>query len=142
MATQKQTVEAWLGFTLQNLREQISKLKIKDTGHLLASIHGALIGSAGDDVERLSVAYAMYGKFVDMGVGRGMGAGVRKSNDAYTRIRDEKGQLYRHSRKARPWSSKEMGRQTFRLSTLLSEYYGDTMIAVTLDMPATVEINL
>ncbi len=79
-----------------------------------------------------------------MGVGRGMGTGVRKGNEAYTKIRDEKGQLYRHTRKKRPWASKELGKQTFRLSTLMSEYYGNTMIAVLQDaLPAgPIEINL
>lgn len=143
MATQKQTVESWLDYTLLNLKEQVVKMRIHDTGELLSSIQGHLLASAGDDVERISVAYALYGQFVDMGVGRGMGAGVRKSNDAYARIRDDKGQLYRHIRKKRQWYSKEMGRQTFRLSTLLSEFYGDTMIAMAQDaLPGTIEINL
>lgn len=142
MATQKQTVEQWLQFTLQNLREQVVKLKVRDTGHLLSSIQGHLIAAAGDDVERIAVAYAAYGQFVDMGVGRGMGAGVRKSNEAYTKIRDERGQLYRHSRKKRQWYSKEMGRQTFRLSTLLSDFYGETMIALALDAVPQVSLGI
>ncbi|MBC6988577.1 hypothetical protein [Hymenobacter sp. BT491] len=143
MATQKMTVERWLEITLSNLREQVIKQKVRDTDELLDSIKGQLVAAADGDVERLSIAYALYGKFADMGVGRGMGAGVRKSNSAYTKIRDAKGQLYRYSRKKRQWYSKEMGRQTMRLSTLLSEFYGDTMIAMAQDaVPGTVEINL
>ncbi|MCA8830192.1 hypothetical protein [Hymenobacter pini] len=143
-ATQQMTVERWLEITLSNLREQIIRLKVKDTGELLDSIKGHLVAASDGDVQKLSIAYALYGKFADMGVGRGMGAGVRKSNSAYTRIRDEKGQLYRYSRKKRQWYSKEMGRQTFRLSTLLSEFYGDTMIALAQDAATagTIEITL
>ncbi|MDO7849242.1 hypothetical protein Q5H92_22955 [Hymenobacter sp. M29] len=143
MATQRGTLESWLEFTLSNLRERLRTLKAVDTGELLESVKGVLIGGAGDDVQRLTIAYAIYGKYVDMGVGRGMGAGVRKSNSDYARIRDERGQLYKHSRKERPWSSKELGRQSVRLGVLLSEYYGKTTIVNLTDaLPASVEINL
>ncbi|MDF7810517.1 hypothetical protein [Hymenobacter sp. YC55] len=143
MATQKMTVERWLEITLSNLREQVIKQKVRDTDELLDSIKGHLVAASDGDVEKLSIAYALYGKFADMGVGRGMGAGVRKSQSAYAKLRDEKGQLYRYSRKKRQWYSKEMGRQTQRLGTLLSDFYGETMIAMALDsVPGTIEINL
>jgi hypothetical protein len=143
METQVHTLEKWLEFTLENLRERLRKLKINDTGHLLASIEGHLVAAADGNVERLSIAYAIYGKFVDMGVGRGMGAGVRKRDSDYARIRDERGQLHKYSRKARPWSSKEIGRQSFRLSELLSDFYGRTIIAnIESALPAQVSISL
>jgi hypothetical protein len=143
MSTQRGTIEAWLEFTLSNLRERLRTLKAVDTGALLESVKGIIVGGAGDDVQRLTIAYALYGQFVDMGVGRGMGAGVRKSNSDYARIRDERGQLHQHSRKARQWYSKEIGRQSVRLGVLLSEYYGQTTIVnITDALPAAVEINL
>ena len=143
MATQHETVEQWLEFTLSNLRERIRQFKAVDTGALLASVQGFLVTAAGGDVARLSIAYALYGKYVDMGAGRGMGAGVRKANSDYDRIRDERGRLHEHKRKARPFSSKEIGRQTVRLGVLLSEHYGETTIASLTDaLPGTVEINL
>jgi hypothetical protein len=142
-ATQQQTVEAWLDITLSNLRERVKELRIQDTGALLASIQGHLVSSAGDDVQRLSIAYAVYGQFVDMGVGRGMGAGLRKVNSQYATIRDERGRLFNHARKARPWSSKELGRQTLRLSVLLSDYYGRTTLAtLQAALPGEVGISL
>jgi hypothetical protein len=141
--TQQQTVEAWLDYTLSNLRERIRSMRVLDTGALLASVQGHLLNAAGSDVSRISIAYAVYGMFADMGVGRGMGAGIRKSNSDYARIRDERGQLYQHKRKARPWSSKEIGRQSVRLGVLLSEYYGQTTIANIQDaLPGQVTINL
>ena len=143
MATQHQTVEQWLEFTLSNLRERIRAFQAVDTGHLLASVQGFLVTAASGDVARLSIAYALYGKYVDMGVGRGMGAGVRKASSDYDRIRDERGRLHTHSRKPKPFSSKEIGRQSVRLGVLLSEHYGATTIArITDALPGTVEINL
>lgn len=143
MLTQLQLVEQWLAYVLDDLRANLRKLKIQDTGHLLATVQGHLVAAAGDSVERLSIAYAAYGMFVDMGVGRGMGAGVRKRDSDYARIRDERGRLNQHSRQARPWSSKVVGKQAMRLSLILSDYYGETTIATLQNaLPDRVEINL
>jgi hypothetical protein len=143
MPTQFQTVEKWLAYTLDDLRENLRKMKINDTGHLLASVEGHLVAAAGDDVQRLSIAYAAYGKFVDMGVGRGMAAGVRQRDSDYARIRDARGRLHQYSRKARPFASKVIGKQSFRLSVLLSDYFGETITAnIQNALPAQVTINL
>lgn len=142
MLTQAQTVEKWLEYTLDDLREQLRKQKIQDTGHLLASVQGHLVAAAGDDVTKLSIAYATYGMFVDMGVGRGMGKGIRKRDSDYERIRDGRGRLLQHARKARPWSSKVVGKQAMRLSIILSDYYGETTIASLSNLPAQVQITL
>jgi len=143
MPTQYQTLEQWLAYTLDDLRENLRKMRIQDTGHLLASVEGHLVAAAGGDVDKLTLAYAAYGRFVDMGVGRGMGAGVRKASSDYARIRDERGQLHQYSRKARPWASKVLGKQTMRLSILLSDYYGETTLARLSDaLPTQVTITL
>lgn len=143
MPTQFQTVEKWLAYTLDDLRENLRKLKINDTGHLLASVQGHLVAAAGGDVQRLTIAYAAYGKFVDMGVGRGMSAGIRKRDSDYARIRDERGRLRQYSRQPRPFASKVIGKQSFRLSVLLSDYFGETITAnIQNALPAQVTINL
>jgi hypothetical protein len=142
MPTQVETVEKWLEYTLDDLREQLRKQKITDTGHLLASVEGHLVGAAGGDITKLSIAYATYGMFVDMGVGRGMGKGIRKRDSDYERIRDERGRLLQHARKPRPWSSKVVGKQAMRLSIILSDYYGETTIASLSNLPAQVQIIL
>lgn len=143
MPTQFETVEKWLEFTLDDLRANIQRLKINDTGHLLASVQGHLVAAAGGDVQKLSIAYAAYGKFVDMGVGRGMGAGIRKRDSDYARIRDERGRLHTFSRRPRPFASKVIGRQSFRLSVLLSDYFGETITANIQDaLPAQITLNL
>ncbi len=142
MLTQAQTVEKWLEYTLDDLREQLRKLNIQDTGHLLASVQGHLVAAAGGDVTKLSIAYATYGMFVDMGVGRGMGKGIRKRDSDYERIRDTRGRLLQHARKPRPWSSKVVGKQAMRLSIILSDYYGETTVASLSNLPSQLEITL
>jgi len=143
MPSQFETVEKWLDYTLDDLRANIRRLKINDTGHLLASVEGHLVAAAGGDVQKLSIAYAAYGQFVDMGVGRGMGAGTRKRDSDYARLRDERGQLHKFSRKPRPFSSKVIGRQSFRLGVLLSDYFGSTITAtIQAALPAQITLNL
>ena len=51
MATQRGTIESWLEFTLSNLREKLRTLKAVDTGALLESVKGVIIGGAGDDAD-------------------------------------------------------------------------------------------
>ena len=142
MSKQREIVEKWLEFTLSNLRENITKLKIQDTGHLLASVQGLLVGAAEGDVTKLSIAYAVYGQFVDMGVGRGMGAGIRRRDSDYARIRDARGALLKHNRKARKWYGPEIGRQSVRLGVLVSEWYGQNLIAKVAEaVPGTIDIG-
>ena len=137
--------EAWLKFSLEKFRGNIRKLKIGSTQDLFNSLSGELVSAAGGDELRLRIAYAIQGLYVDMGVGRGMGAGVGKDAGAdYARLRNERGQLHRHERKAKRWYSKQMGRETHRLSELVSDLYGTVMLAsVGSALPAEgVEINL
>lgn len=141
--TPKLTAQAWLDYTLDDLRQNLKKLKIQDTDTLFNSVHGQLVAAAGDDVEKLTIAYALYGKYVDMGVGRGMGAGVRRSNDGYSKIRDDRGQLHTYARKKRPWVSKEIGKQVFRLNLLMAELLGNRAVAIFQEgLPGAIEINL
>ncbi len=69
-----------------------------------------------------------------MGVGRGMGAGITKSDDGYNRIRKNRGQLRRYTRQPRNWYSREMGYQTKRLSELMLELYGQVLITTATDV--------
>lgn len=143
MSKQREIVEKWLEFTLDNLRENLRKLKVNDTGELLASVQGQLVGAAGGDVTKLNIAYAIYGQFVDMGVGRGMGAGIRRRDSEYEKIRDQRGALLRYERKKRQWYGPEIGRQSVRLGVLISQWYGENMIAKVTDaLPGTIDISL
>ena len=71
----------------------------------------------------------LYFQFVDMGVGRGQGAGVKKGDAGYDKIRNSLGQLRRHQRRPKPWYSKEIGYQSHRLAELISEATGEILIA-------------
>jgi hypothetical protein len=68
--------------------------------------------------------------YTDMGVGRGMGAGITKAQGRdYYELRNSRGQLLRHQRRAKRWYSKQMAFDRKRLAELTSELWGKTMVA-------------
>ena len=132
----------WLDFTVDNFVDNMRRLRIRDTGALMASFRKQVIGSAEGQLQ-LRLSYALYGKFIDLGVGRGYGAGVRGGDDGYDRLRNGRGQLRRREHKARQWYAKELAHQTKRLAELMSELHGSILIATVAEaLPTeTVEIN-
>lgn len=132
----------WLDLTVDNFIGNISKLRILRTGTLLASFRKEVIGAAEGDELRLRLSYALYGKFVDMGVGRGMGRGVRKADDGFDRLRNGRGQLKRQPRQPRPWYSTEIAHQTHRLAELMLELRGRVAFTTITDaLPSTTQVN-
>jgi hypothetical protein len=102
------------------------------TDELDQSFTGDLVSAAGGGELKLRLTYAIQGVYVvDMGVGRGMGLGVTKDQGAdYRRLRNDRGQLQRHQRRAKRWYSKQqMAFEGKRLAELVSELWGKTMIA-------------
>jgi len=130
-----EVAKKWLDITITRFIENMRQLRIHNTGALMASFQQQVVGSAEGRLQ-LRLSYALYGKFVDMGVGRGMGAGVRQGNDGYDRIRKTRGQLRRHTRKPRNWYSRELSHQTKRLSELMLDLYGTVLIATATNVPA------
>lgn len=119
----------WIRISIERFRANIKKLRIGSTGELLNSFHGELLSSAGSDELKIRLAYAVQGMFVDMGVGRGMGAGITKGQGAdYNRLRNSRGKLQRHERRAKRWYSRQMSRESKALAELYSELVGRTMI--------------
>ena len=140
LVSELDVAKKWLDITISRFIENMRKLRIQDTGTLMASFQQQVVGSAEGRLQ-LTLSYALYGKFVDMGVGRGMGAGVRQGDDGYDRIRRNRGQLRRHTRKPRNWYGREMGYQTKRLAELMLDLYGTVLLANATDLPGTTTLN-
>ncbi|WP_460504364.1 hypothetical protein, partial [Hymenobacter agri] len=88
---ERDLAEAWLRFSIEKFRANLKRLKIGSTQDLYNSLAGELVSAAGGDELKLRLSYAVYGMFVDMGVGRGMGAGVTKAQSAdYARLRNKR----------------------------------------------------
>ncbi len=143
-ANERDMAEAWLKYTLEKFRASITRLKIGSTGELMNSLRGELLSAAGGDELKIRITYAIQGMFVDMGVGRGMGAGITKAaGPDFYKLRNGRGQLLRHQRKAKRWYAQNMARESKRLAELSSELWGLTLIAsVATALPAEpVDIN-
>jgi hypothetical protein len=122
--------EAWLKYTIEHFRANLKRLRIGVTNELDQSFAGDLVSAAGGDELKLRLTYAIQGVYTDMGVGRSMGQGITKDQGAdYRRLRNDRGQLHRHQRKAKRWYSKQMAFDQKRLAELVSELWGKTMIA-------------
>ena len=71
----------------------------------------------------------MQGMYVDQGVGRGMGAGVKKESAEFRRFRNGRGQLSRYDRKAKRWYAKQSANEVHRLGVLVSDLTGNLLVA-------------
>ncbi|WP_343524398.1 hypothetical protein [Pedobacter sp.] len=118
-----QLVNAWLDILIDKLHDALDFYEIgKLDGELWKSIIGHVIQANGD-VDSVIVKFMQYGRFVDMGVGRGMSKGSRlelgESN--FSKKRNRLGQLLKLRRKAKPWYSKTKWREVLRLRELLAD---------------------
>lgn len=117
--------EAWLRVVVEQLHRALEKYQIGNpNGRLWQSVAGEIIRT-GQDVEQILIKFAQYGRFIDMGVGRGMPSGRRRKlgNELFFKKRNHKGQLHRYSRSPKPWFSKTKTREVARLRELLVDHY-------------------
>lgn len=104
------TVSAWADIVLDRWLRKIDALKINDTYELANSFISEVISGSGGDPERIEFAFKYYGKFADMGVGKGItlsDVGMRETK--------------RHPRK---WYSPVFYAEVTKLAGLLAEKYG------------------
>lgn len=79
-----------------------------DTSHLLKSFTSQVVSDADGDPQKVVFTFAYYGRFVDMGVGRG--------------VPIEK--VPQSRREPVPWYDKRFRAEVSKLSELLAERYG------------------
>jgi hypothetical protein len=123
----------WASITIKRFAQSLVKKQVGGTA--LKSSFKFQIVSGADGPQKVIFSYLNTGKFVDMGVGRGVKLGDVKGNKALYKATGVQG------RAAKKWYSKTMSAETKRLAELMSIEYGQSMIAVaTEDIPN--EINL
>jgi hypothetical protein len=85
--SEREIARAWAQITIKRWRRKIDRMKIgqHSSGELFRSFKYNVLASSGGDVQKIEFAFRYYGKFVDMGVGRGtklgdqpMSIGIRK----------------------------------------------------------------
>lgn len=101
------TVQAWADIVIERWETKIERLKIGHSGNLVNSFYHHVKTQANGNVELITFSFEYYGKFVDMGVGRGVKiADVEFSN-----------------RRPKPWYSKVFFSQLEKLKDILADKY-------------------
>ncbi|MBE0663736.1 MAG: hypothetical protein IH597_14875 [Bacteroidales bacterium] len=105
------TVEAWADIVMDNWLDKIDKLKIGLSWQLEDSLKSTLISNAGGLPERVEFTFNYYGKFVDMGVGKGVTIDMVKDRSD-------------HRRRPKKWYSATMYAEIIKLREILAKKYG------------------
>lgn len=121
----RSTVEAWARIAIIKFQKAIESKKIIDTRHLFNSFKKELRDNGGD-VQAVLLKFAMYGRYRDMGVGRGMKAYERKTNKANLIAAKSYGANVSYvSRQPKRWYNKTRIRETLKLQEILIRDLGN-----------------
>ena len=107
---QGETLEAWAKFVVERWERKVSDLNVVDTGELLRSFSAHVYVDARGVGEKIMFAFAYYGRFSELGVGK------------YAPIGTES------TRKKKPWYTKVFFGQVNRLAEIMAEKYGQKAI--------------
>lgn len=103
------TIQAWSEIVIKNWLDKIEKLNIYSTFQLHDSFTHHIISNAGGDIARIEFAFNYYGKFIDMGVGKGVKIEDVTNTD--------------NRRRPKKWYSKVLYSEFMKLKELLAEKY-------------------
>lgn len=114
-------IDGWLRLFIVKLRNELKVKNIGQTGALARSIAGQL-RSNGNNVSEVLAKFSMYGRFIDMGVGRGVAAYERQSNRENRNASSRYGANVNFvGRKPKRWLNKRKMAEIYRLRELLAE---------------------
>jgi len=130
--TQARIVEDFIRITVERFQKSIEKAGVsKERNILFDSFVSELQKGGSDTVERARIMFMKYGRYVDMGVGRGVPIGSAAAKADFERYRYAKntarfkrGQLKKYGRKPKKWYSRTLAGQIKKLSELMMEHYG------------------
>jgi len=121
--SEREIARAWAQITIKRWRRKIDRMKIgqHSSGELFRSFQYNVLASSGGDVQKIEFAFRYYGKFVDMGVGRGTKLGDQPISMG---MRKFSGKFLGIKRVPKKWYSKTLYSETQRLVEILQEEYG------------------
>lgn len=117
-AERAQVLDDWARYTAERLKKSLQKKRIGHSGDLENSLLYALKGTAGGDVTSIEHTFNYYGKFVDMGVGKGQKIeDVKENGDLIS--------LLGGGRKPKKWFSKRYHFEVNKLELIMAEKFGE-----------------
>lgn len=122
--TQAQVADQWAKITVKIWREKLVKLKVIRTNQLWQSFLTNIASRPEGELIKIEFNFLYYGKFVDMGVGRGVKIGGVKESAASRRM---DGKMLGNRRKPKKWYSPTLQHELYRLAELMGVSYADAV---------------
>lgn len=124
------TLKKWMKITIKELRDSLRKKRVREySGDLYRSFTGQIYYGADGMPTKVTIGFMFHGRFIDMGVGRGVKMENVKSNlqawRALTRGERETGRKAgQEPRKPKKWYSPTIYREYQRAAEILAGKYG------------------
>ena len=120
--TPLEIADEWAFFTISIWREKMVKYKVglSTSGNLERSFLKEVIGTPGGGLISINFSFKYYGKFVDMGVGKGTKLGDVGQNKTSRYL---EGKMIGNRRIPKKWYSKTLFAETATLKEILSREY-------------------
>jgi len=119
--SEREIAEAWAKITIIKWKKKLASNKIGDTGTLLKSFKYNVLASAQGNVLKITLLFEYYGRFVDMGVGKGVKIGDVKESAASRKF---SGKMLGNRRRPKKWYSKTFHAEVMKLSEIFAKEYG------------------
>jgi hypothetical protein len=127
--SEREIAQAWAKITIIKWKKKLASNKIGDTGTLLKSFKYNVLASAQGNVLKITLLFEYYGRFVDMGVGKGVKIGDVKESATSRKL---SGKMLGNRRRPKKWYSKTFHAEVMKLSEIFAKEYGHRgVIAIT-----------
>lgn len=127
--SEREIAEAWAKITIIKWKKKLASNKIGDTGTLLKSFKYNVLASVQGNVLKITLLFEYYGRFVDMGVGKGVKIGDVKESAASRKL---SGKMLGNRRRPKKWYSKTFHAEVMKLSEIFAKEYGHRgVVAIT-----------
>jgi hypothetical protein len=125
--SEREIAEAWAKITIVKWKKKLTSNKIGDTGTLLKSFKYNVLASAQGNVLKITLLFEYYGRFVDMGVGKGVKIGDVKESATSRRL---SGKMLGNRRRPKKWYSKTFHAEVMKLGEIFAKDYGHRGVLV------------
>jgi hypothetical protein len=127
--SEREIAEAWAKITIIKWKRKLASSRIGDTGTLLRSFKYNVLASAQGNVLKITLLFEYYGRFVDMGVGKGVRIGDVKESATSRKL---SGKMLGNRRRPKKWYSKTLHAEVMKLSEIFAREYGNRgVVAIT-----------
>lgn len=99
--------QRWAEIVIERFQSRMAALEVGDTGELLKSFQSQVVADSNGDPQKITFAFLYYGRFPDIGVGRGVKLGDRST-----------------ARQPKPWYSDVFLKEVHKLGVFMAAKYG------------------